>query len=226
MSVFHVKHSDDGYYLSDDALLYDAQAMREWYGDLIPLWSDDGNHYAFEMAESYEESVVALWAFIADDGKSAAELRGIETALNAAAGKLENGRAEQEREAPNLRFPDPVKHPNLYRIIKRLDVSSRADDNPLGVLIFYGLVKHDDACGGVKAEFVARWLRDCAEEVGRRVKVVDASLKQQVRKTENDERKKWRLAVVLVSVFIFAIITTVLTVLSLLKQTIGVVFVH
>lgn len=195
--------NDSPYFLDDDALLYDSKAMWGWYGDVIQLWRGDDPCCASEIAKTIEATTEEVLKSINTPGQDVEKLRSVEAALIDAAGKLEAGKAEQELNAPNLRFPDPAQHQRLYRISRC--PAGQAENSQVSVLILYGLVIHDDPSRNVKVDSVVRWLRDCANDAGSRArdlgKATITGAKERMQITTDAAKPSNGLIAVLTSLF-------------------------
>lgn len=149
MKNFHITYAD-GTFLTDDAILYDCAALRRWYGDLIPLWKDEGLCCSFDTLVDYEEYCPS----VADAYHERLDFVRLKKALVHAENTLLAGMVQQVTLVPSVRFPNPEECPWLYRVLIPND-----PEGNLSIIIFYGLSSERRKIPEVNVYFLIEWLR-------------------------------------------------------------------
>ncbi|MCL1920131.1 MAG: hypothetical protein FWG50_03490 [Kiritimatiellaeota bacterium] len=166
-----IYYNDDGYYLADEALLYDNPTMRKHYGDLIPSVEDKGMYCIFntgaDEAVSAENVTDSVQVSLRCIGRKipVASVQTFADAIQEAASRL-------QRNAGNLRFPDPRQHDVLYRVL--------GNDR---IVILYGLERYDGR-QGIEAAAVAEWFQEKVGELTNAIK----NWEEKMRKSESEKK--------------------------------------
>jgi len=205
---FKIKYRDDGYYLTDDALLYDNPIMREYYGDLIPEVRDCGIYCVFKTVEDENAPVEILDDAVRDqvDGTDRTSAQAIAEALRGAAGTL------SQRSAGNLCFPNPRTCGELYRVLS----GNR-------IVILYGLERYERQ-DGVDSMTVAKWFLGLRAELIQKITELDkaaAFKKEQERKKIEEEeakRKKKRKKIIWVCAIVGGVLLMTIVALCLMLK--------
>ena len=161
-----INYQDEGYYLSDDALLYDNAAMKAHYGDLIPSVRDAGTYCVFDTEIESDPLKDPLQMDL--DLMPLAEIRTLADTLRITSGKLQ---AHQG----NGRFPDPRHHSLLYRMSK----------DKTHIVILYGLERYGEN-GYVDAAIVAQWLKERSEKLTDKIKALEEAEKAEKEKHDRE----------------------------------------
>ena len=176
-----INYEKDNYYLTDDALLYDNELMRQQYGDLIPSVKDKGTYCIFETNAPKTTPVVPVEELICDTRDHIGNISSISSDQALAAIRGAVTRLKTNTDSLTLRFPNPLQNSKLYRVLVDVRVViNRLEQEEGGTNIIPRQVERVEKearvvilCGvecygeqdGVDAKTVAKWLHAKAEEL-------------------------------------------------------------
>ena len=107
----------EGWFLDDDALLYDIDMLSDVFGDMIPVLGDEGTCATFNTDCDVELSPMSDIEMLAD-GNGGDELRVWRYAFEQTASKLRSPVSEPvSRCFASLRLPDPVVNSCMYLLV-------------------------------------------------------------------------------------------------------------
>lgn len=156
MSICKIDYNE-GFFLDDDALLYDNAAWNAIFGDLIPVLQDEGTCATFETKDDIVQFISMFKMAGVSGAGNDVEWRIWQTALRQAAGILRRPVSPEAYHGfARLRLPDPIMNAGMYQL-------GEVDATDFRLFVFCGMKSRDGCDLGWSPARVAEWMMEKAD---------------------------------------------------------------